>query len=255
MIFNHKKPFKKFSRLFPGVFPSVFYLAILVIAAYMIGVTRSEVKDLRAQVASLSARPAPASAQVAGAASLTGDVPKVSDADHIRGNRSAEVFLIEYSDLECPFCKQFHPTAKKVLQEYGDRVAWVYRHYPLNFHANAQKEAEAVECAFESGGEEKFWQYVDKIFERTTSNGTGFALTKLGPLAAEIGLDQAQFQECLDSGKYTQMVKDQMAGGSAAGVSGTPGNVLLNSKTGRARLVAGALPFEQIKIAIDEMLK
>lgn len=181
-------------------------------------------------------------------------MPPVTDKDHVRGNRNAEVLLVEYSDLECPFCKRFHPTMQQVLKEYGNKVAWVYRHFPLSFHANAQKEAEASECAAEQGGEDVFWKYVDTIFDRTESNGTGFALTELRPLAEELGLDGGKFQQCLDSGKYEKLAKDQLDGGSAAGVSGTPGTIIVvNGKP--TDLINGALPFEQAKSQIDAALQ
>lgn len=183
------------------------------------------------------------------------DVPKVSQEDHVRGDRNARVALIEYSDMECPFCKRFHPTAQQVIDTYKGKVMWVYRHYPLSFHANAQKEAEAVECANELGGSDAFWKYLDTVYERTTSNGTGFALDKLVPLAKELGLDETKFTLCLDSGKYAAHVKDDMDGGSKSGVTGTPGNILLTIKTGKSNLIAGAVPFETMKAAIDEMLK
>lgn len=183
------------------------------------------------------------------------DVPKVTKDDHVRGDRNARIALIEYSDLECPFCKSFHPTVKQVLDAYKGQVMWVFRHYPLSFHANAEKEAEASECVGELGGADVFWKFVDTVYERTTSNGTGFALDKLAPLAVELGLDQGKFTSCLDSGKYQKLVKDVMNGGSLAGVSGTPGNILLDTKTGKTRLIPGALPFENFKAAIDEMLK
>jgi protein-disulfide isomerase len=182
-------------------------------------------------------------------------VPPVSKEDHIKGERNARIALIEYSDLECPFCKRFHPTAQKAVDEYAGKVMWVYRHFPLGFHANAQKEAEASECAGELGGNDAFWSYIDLIYKRTTSNGTGFALDALVPLAQELGLDKNKFKECLDSDKFAQNIKDEMSGGSAAGVSGTPGNILLDTKTGKTRLIPGAVPFEQVKQVIDEMLK
>lgn len=195
----------------------------------------------------------PVAAAAAKTKTPTGKVPEVTDADHIRGNKDAKVTFIEYSDFECPFCKRFEPTMKQIEQEYGDKVRIVYRHYPLSFHANAQKEDEASECASELGGNDGFWAYHDAILDRTTSNGTGFALDALVPLAKELGLNEAKFKECLDSGKYAQHVKDDMAGGSAAGVTGTPGSILIDA-AGNSQLISGAVPFATIKSALDAAL-
>ena len=126
--------------------------------------------------------------------------------------------------------------------------------YPLPFHQNAEKEAEASECINELGGNDAFWKYTDAIYERTTSNGTGFALDKLGPLAAELGLDQTAFQSCLDSGKYASLVKANQDGGVKAGIQGTPGTIII-AKNGTRSLIPGALPYEQVKPMIDAALK
>ncbi len=181
-------------------------------------------------------------------------IPAVTDRDYIIGKNDAAVVIIEYSDLECPFCKNFHLTMQQVVREYSGKVAWVYRHFPLSFHANAQKEAEAAECAGELGGNDSFWQYIDAIYQRTTSNGTGFPLNQLGPLAEEIGLDKDKFQQCLDSGKYTQRVKDQLESAMAAGIEGTPGSIIIG-KNGRRDFIAGAYPIDQVKAQIDAILK
>lgn len=176
--------------------------------------------------------------------------------DHIRGDLSkATVAVIEYSDFECPFCKRHHPTMQQIVDTYGDDVAWVYRHFPLSFHANAQKEAEASECANELGGNDIFWKYADAIFDRTAGNGTGFPLANLTPLAKELGLDEAKFKTCLDSGKYAQHVQDDMSGGSAAGVNGTPGNIVVNLKTDENQIISGAVPFASFKTAIDAYMQ
>lgn len=193
-----------------------------------------------------AAAPQPAAQAPAGA------VPPVTKTDHIRG--SGPVTLVEYSDFECPFCKRFHPTMLQVMQEFKGKVRWVYRHFPLSFHANAQKEAEATECANEVGGNDAFWAYTDKLFERTQGNGTGFALEALVPLAKELGLNEGKFKSCLDSGKYAKHVQDEMNSGAAAGVSGTPGTFLIG-KDGKAELISGALPYESIKAAINAKLK
>lgn len=241
-----------------GVIQAV-VIILLIVCSFLLGSLWTKVQILErgglVAAANPSAAGQPLAAAVPPSLPEAKDVPKVSAADHVRGDRNARIALIEYSDLECPFCKTFHPTVKQVLDAYKGQAMWGYRHYPLSFHANAQKEAEASECANELGGNDAFWKYIDAIYERTTSNGTGFALEKLGPLAAEIGLNEGAFKVCLDSGKYEKFVKDQMLGGSSAGVTGTPGNILLDTKTGKTRLISGALPFASFKSAIDEMLK
>lgn len=181
--------------------------------------------------------------------------PIDSQKDHIRGDLGkATVAVIEYSDFECPFCKRHHPTMTQIMDTYKDDVVWIYRHFPLAFHANAQKEAEASECANELGGNDIFWQYTDTIFERTTTGGTGFPLENLVTLAKELGLNEDAFKTCLDTGKYAQHVQDDMSGGSAAGVNGTPGNIVMNLKTEENRIVSGAQPFSAFKSVIDSLL-
>jgi protein-disulfide isomerase len=229
-------------------------LLVIVVGAFFMGSlwTKVQILEKGGVVANGGTAPtdqAPAQPQPAAVA------PKLDAKDHMRGDKNAKVTLVEYSDLECPFCKTFHNTAVQIVDEYKGKVNWVYRHYPLSFHANAQKEAEASECVAELGGEDAFWKYIDAIYERTTSNGTGFALDKLAPLAAEFGVPQDKFTSCLDSGKYAQKVKDQMAQGSKEGVSGTPGNILLESKSGKTVVIPGAVPFDQIKPSIDDLLK
>ncbi|MBI4281120.1 thioredoxin domain-containing protein [Candidatus Uhrbacteria bacterium] len=183
----------------------------------------------------------------------SGGVPVVTDNDHARGDRNAPITLIEYSDLECPFCRQFHPTMKQILEAYPGEVRWVYRHFPLSFHANAQKEAEATECAAELGGNGAFWAYTDAIFDRTTSNGQGFPLANLVPLAKELGLNEQKFKDCLDSDKYASYVRDQMAAGASAGITGTPGTFVVDA-AGNSQLIPGALPFESVKQVVDSLL-
>ncbi len=185
-----------------------------------------------------------------------GPVKAVTGRDHIRGDANAKVTLIEYSDFECPFCKRFHGTMKQLLDVYAGKIKWVYRQYPLSFHANAQKEAEASECAYDLGGHAKFWEFADKIYERTTSNGTGFALADLPKLAVEIGLNQAKFEDCLNSGKNKNYITQSLADGDAAGNGplGTPSTIIITAK-GDKRIIKGALPVELMKPVIDQALQ
>jgi protein-disulfide isomerase len=176
--------------------------------------------------------------------------------DHIYGNPAAELSLIEYSDFECPYCKTFHKTVKPVVDTYGGRVNWVYRHFPLSNHnPGAQKQAEASECANELGGNEAFWKYTNAIYARTKSNGKGFPINKLVPLAKEIGLDETEFQSCLNSGRYTERVQEDLREGSQIGITGTPGNILLNNETGEVTVIKGAKPASVLKANISRMLE
>lgn len=238
-------------------------IVLFIVASFLIGSLWTKVKMLEKGGSTVAGAQVDAGGNNAGADAAAAQPPapqaaakkpEVTTDDRIRGNKNAKVALIEYSDMECPFCKRFHPTMQQVLKEYGDKVKWVYRDYPLDFHQNAQKEAEAGWCINEFGGNDAFWKYADLLFERTTSNGTGFALEKLGPLAKEVGVDQAKFQSCLDAGKYAKKVKDQMAKGTEEGVSGTPGTIIL-AENGETQLIPGALPFEQIKPMVDATLK
>lgn len=93
-------------------------------------------------------------------------VPPVEKTDHILGTTNAPITLIEYSDLECPYCARFHPVLTELVKKYPNDLLWVYRHFPLDsIHPHARAKAEAAECAFAQGGETVFWNYVEKLFE------------------------------------------------------------------------------------------
>ncbi len=179
--------------------------------------------------------------------------------DPVLGKKDAPVTIVEFSDYECPFCKKaFTEVLPQIKKEYIDtgKVKLVYKDFPLNFHANAQKEAEAAQCAFDQGGDAVYYQFHDSIFGQTKGNGTGLALTELPVIAKKLGLDQGKFQQCLDSGKNEQEVKDDMAEGQKIGVSGTPSWVIGKS-TGdsiEGKLVIGAQPYAALKTIIDDAL-
>ncbi len=191
------------------------------------------------------------------AAALAKNVRRVSaERDHIYGNPDAVVSLIEYSDFECPFCKRFHITAKEIVDAYDGRVNWVYRHFPLAFHnPGAQLQAEASECAAALGGNDAFWKYSDTIYERTTSNGEGFPVDGLIPLAREIGLDGDAFGNCLKERRYAKRVEEDFEEGVRIGIRGTPGNILLNNESGTVIPRPGAAPFDTLKQIIDRLLE
>ena len=180
-----------------------------------------------------------------------GEIRDVTSEDHVRGPQNAKVTVIEYSDLECPFCERFHPTMQQLVDEYPNDVRWVYRHAPLaQLHSKATKQAEATECAGEQG---KFWEFTDKIFEVTPSND-GLDMSKLGTYAGEAGVPNIQqFQSCLDSGKYAQRVQDDLTDAQNAGMRGTPYSVVI-APNGEKFPVSGAQPYASVKQIVDKAL-
>lgn len=183
-------------------------------------------------------------------------VNPVTKEDHIRGNINAPVKIVEYSDTECPFCKKFHETMKQVIGEYGKRgkVAWVYRHYPLDqLHSKARKEAEATECAGGLGGNDKFWEYLDRLMEVTPANN-GLDASELPKIAEYVGLDKTKFSECLSSGKYAQKIEEHVQNAMATGGQGTPWSIVIG-KNGKKYPLNGAQPYESIKQLIETALQ
>lgn len=177
--------------------------------------------------------------------------------DHLRGNPQAAVKVVEFSDLECPFCKRFHSTMQQVMAEYGKagKAAWVYRHFPLTtIHPKATKEAEATECAAALGGNEKFWAYVDRLFEITPSNN-GLDLIQLPQIAQEVGLNRTRFAECLAGASATHgpRIEAQYQDGIASGGTGTPYSVVI-APNGKKLVISGAQPYEVVKKIIDTAL-
>ena len=185
----------------------------------------------------------------------------VSADDHIFGDPNAPVKIVEYSDLECPFCKRFHYTLQQAVAAYDGRVAWVYRHSPIDqLHPKARKEAEATECAAEQGGNDAFWAYMDRLMELTPSND-GLDPAKLPTIATDVGLDAAAFSACLASGKYAAKVEAQRLDSEAAGGTGTPYSVVVNA-AGETFVIPGAFPFTSntpseptVKQVLDEALR
>lgn len=180
----------------------------------------------------------------------------ISNADHIRGNVSAPIMLIEYSDLECPYCKEFHQTMIRLMNEYGvqGKLSWVYRNYPIaSLHSKAQMEAEAAECAGVVGGNDKYWQYIDQVFVRTNSNNSLDPL-ELPKIAQSIGLDITAYSNCVSSRLTLSRVQRDLQDGQNIGIRGTPYGIFINTKTGQKSEIPGAVPYEVMKQMIDTTL-
>ena len=157
------------------------------------------------------------------------------------GPADAPIELVEFSDFQCPFCQRANPTVEQVLKTYGDKIHFVYRHYPLPNHPNARPSAEAAACADEQG---KFWPFHDRLF----ANGSKLTDDDLKAHAAAIGLDTGKFNACFDTHKFKEAVEHDIAEATEAGVTGTPAFFI------NGRSLEGAQPFDAFKRVIDEEL-
>ncbi len=189
--------------------------------------------------------PAPPQAQQPQAAQPADvDMESLMDDDKVRGDADASVTIVEFSDFECPFCGRYYNQAYKQIKEnYIDagKVKYVFRDFPLGFHAKAQKASEAAECAGDQGA---YWDMHDRLFE----NSQKLSVEDLKEHAKALGLDSAEFDDCLDSGKYEDEVKKDLADGAAAGVTGTPA-FFVNGKK-----ISGAQPYSAFEAAIEAEL-
>lgn len=164
-----------------------------------------------------------------------------SDDDPVLGNKDAPVTIVEFSDFECPFCgKHFLIAHPQIVENYVNtgKVKIVYRDFPLDFHKNAQKAAEAAECADEQG---KFWEMHDKLF----LNQDSLSIENFKQWAKDIELDPEQFNACFDSGKYIEEIQNDIKDGTKYGVSGTP-SFFING-----RLLKGTQPYEVFEKTIE----
>ncbi len=196
--------------------------------------------------------------------------------DPFKGDKDAKVTIVEFSDFQCPFCERFFTqTLSSIEENYVDtgKVKFVFKDFPLGFHQNAQKAAEATECADEQG---KFWEMHDKIFENQQSLG----VDNYKQWAKDLGLDTDNFDKCLDDGITASEISDDMSDGQKTGISGTPGFLIITDKKnadvdllkemsdGRSLVygestdgkkvvfrISGAHPFERFKAVIDAELK
>ena len=172
----------------------------------------------------------------------------LTDGDWVHGDKNAEITIVEFSDVDCPFCTRFHNTMKQVMIDYAGQINWVYRHFPLtSLHPEAFKKAEAAECVGEQGGNDAFWAFMDKIFDGDE------VLSDVADIAASVGVDKNKFQECLDSNKYTSKVQSQSQEAQKAGGQGTPYSVIIAGNQKIA--IPGALPYESIKASLDTLIK
>ncbi len=188
----------------------------------------------------------------------------VKAGEHIRGNIKAPLKIVEFSDLECPFCKAFHLAMEKLYDKYGasGKVAWVYRHFPLDkgaqpLHPKAGPEAVAAACVAKLAGNDSFWSYIDRIFEVTPSNN-GLNLDLLPQFAADLKVDQAAFTKCTTNNEVKSIIDDHYEDGVNVGVDGTPYTIVLLPNNEKFLLFREEIPATvdaETKAILDDLYK
>ena len=151
-------------------------------------------------------------------------------ADRTQGTEAAQVTFVEYSDFQCPFCQRAYPVVKQLRETYKDRVKFIFKDFPLSIHPQAAKAAEAGACATEQG---RFWEMHQWRFE----NSKSLQVNDLKRAANTLRLDAAKFSECLDSGRYESVWREDIAEGQSLGVQAGFVGV---GRNGRWRDVSGS---------------
>jgi|GEM_PF-2486319 len=170
----------------------------------------------------------------------------------IYGNPKARFMLVEYSDIECPYCKNFFDVPKRVADLSNGQVAVEWRNFPLDFHQPAAgREAIAAQCVYEQKGNRAFWVALERLFETTGSNGQGSPI--LPSLASEMALDSGKYLECINSKDTARRIAKDQEAGAKDGVSSTPSVLIIDRSNGRTQLLPGAVPAEQIMQAVEAM--
>lgn len=240
---------RRFSLNFLSKINIVYLLFILlIIAAFLLGVLYTQVQFLQkgTTVAANETYTGGEPIQPAGPVDVSeGNLP-------ILGNKDAKVTIVEFSDFQCPFCKQmFDEALPQIKKEYIDtgKAKFAFRHYPLvSIHPNAQKAAEAAECA---NDQDKFWEYHDQLFTNQAdweSLPAADALNKYVEYANVIGINGEELRECVSSGRMAENVQKDIADGDKVGVDGTPASFV------NGILISGAVPFEEFKTQIEAAL-
>ncbi|MEW5947080.1 MAG: thioredoxin domain-containing protein [bacterium] len=171
-----------------------------------------------------------------------------------RGNKDAPVAMVEFTDMQCPFCKRyFQQTFPALMKDYVEtgKLKYVQINLPLPFHQQAQKAAEALYCANEAG---RFWEMREKEF----INQDNLSPEALQKYASELGIKPEAFKQCLDSGRYASKVQEDLSIANRAGVRGTPGFIVARTRgDGKVRgtYISGAVPTENFVAVIEETLK
>lgn len=166
---------------------------------------------------------------------------------HLYGSETAKTTIVEFSDLECPFCARLHPTLKRIVDESNGSINWEYRHLPLPSHRNARAAAVATECVAKLSKAENFWPYVEVLLANIGKATPDFLLAE----ATKFGVSKTAYAQCLTDASTMATVDSDLAKARELGGSGTPFSVIVDNEKRTGKVVSGALPYEDWQ----EMLK
>lgn len=182
-------------------------------------------------------------------------VRPVGPDDHSIGNPEAPVTVIEYSDIDCEYCKDFQEVMEQLMAEYGPggQVLFVYRHFPIiEVHPDAAFHAEAAECASKEGGDNAFFRFIDALQQAAPGDRT-FDPSGYGPLAESIGLSRSAMETCVAGSEFESRVAADFDNGIVIGVNGTPYTLVI-AKGQPSIPISGALPYAAMKQIIDQAI-
>jgi|AntRauTorcE11897_2_1112592.scaffolds.fasta_scaffold08254_4 protein-disulfide isomerase len=182
-------------------------------------------------------------------------IQPISDEDHIIGNPDASIIIIEYSDFECPYCKEFHTTMRRIIDNYGQNgnVAWVYRHAPLEeVHVNSKRVSLVSECVAKIGGENKFWNFTNQIFDNAPDS---LLKTNTDLILESLNLDPIEINTCTEEPEIINLVnsdsEDVKYLRSIDSDFGTPYNIII-TKTGVQENIPEAIPYKLLSDFIEQ---
>jgi len=189
---------------------------------------------------------------------FTEEAPKIQPItkdDHILGNPDADVIIIEYSDFECRFCKEFHTTMRRIMDDYGadGRVAWVYRQLPLDeIHINARRISLTSECIAKNGGNAKFWEFTNNVFDNAPAS---ILKINTDQIVANLGFNIEEIDLCTQKPETILAVENDLKDAEyfkeIDPEFGTPYNIII-TKTGLSSNISGSISYQALKDIIEQ---
>ncbi len=182
-------------------------------------------------------------------------VQKVIDTAVLEGNKDADIVVVEYSDTECPFCMKQYSVNKireKLLEKYPNQIAFAFKNHRGVNHRGTEVKALAMLCAKKLGGDEAYIKMYNGIMKESVG-GAVYEVARLPDLAKEIGLDVEKWQTCVDGKEMLSQFQAETKEGQSFGLTGTPGTLIINKKTGKYDTVSGAYPFETFVQKIEAL--